>query len=156
MKIEKWVIQAEDRKEMAMLYLAEAEICLKTPGPPREPFKNPILGHAAFSTLCAAFQALRTLDTEVLWENLRVSTFFFSFSNGKIEPSNDPIRFAEAVEGLKKYGFHNVTLFRNKSSVDEALEEEPDLELRSYVLCLEEWVAEMYRLAPMIDEKATS
>ena len=156
MKIERWLIHTQNEKETAMLYLAEAEICLRTAGQFRGITKNPVLGHAAFATLHAVLRVFHELDPDTFWNNLRLSTFFFSFYNGELEPSNNQMRFAEAMDKLKNYGVHNVTLFRSKSSVDAALKEVPDLELGPYVLCLEEWVAEMYRVAPMIEKKATA
>lgn len=156
MKIEKWVLRMESSKEVAMVYVAEADICLDTAGQFRGFMNNPVLGHAAFATLCAAFQNFHVIDAKSLWDNLHVSAFFFSFENGEIEPCYNQRAFAEVVETLKKHGTHAATLYRNRRSVEQALEDEPDLELDQYVLCLEEWVAEMYRLEPFIEEKATA
>ena len=156
MKIEKWLTYHESNKEIAMLYLAEAEICLRTPGQFRGITQNPVLGHAAFATLCAVSRVLQEADPDCYWDNLRLSTFFFSVADGETEPNSNQIRFKNAMDMLHRHGMHNVTLFRNRHSIDSALEEEPDLAVGPYVLCLEEWVAEMYRLTPMIAEKATA
>jgi hypothetical protein len=156
MKIEKWVLRMESSKEAAMVYVAEADICLDTVGQFRGIINNPVLGHAAFATLCAAFQNFHVTDAKSLWDNLHLSTFFFSFENGEIEPCHNQMAFAEVVEDLKKQGTHTAALYRNKRSVEQALEDEPDLDLKPYVLCLQEWVAEMYRLEPFIKEKATA
>jgi len=143
MKIEEWGMRVESFQESAREYLGEAAICLETPIKKQGVLFNPVLGHAAFATVCAAFRLLER-QSDMLTK-IKPKRFLFWNEEEKLEPEGDWDVAKEVVDRFLESGTHmfSASLYRNKASAARALEEGVVMGIGYPIVALEEMIEEL-------------
>jgi len=149
MKLERRVMTIKKHTELARVYLAEAELCLKEPGLFPEISYNPVLIHAAFASACVAFKILKENYPSYFFSEMGVD-FLKSVQNGECYDCCYLDEATAVVTTMLSGEGHHV-IFRNKLSILHALQAGARWE--GYTVSISDMIDELLAVADIIDDE---